>query len=136
KRFPSAVLVRLERDYRSTPQVVALANRLIRSSGEAKLTLLGQRPDGPEPTFTEYDDEPAEAAAVSAQCVRLIESGVPAAEIAVLFRINAQSEVYEQALADVHVPYVLRGGERFFDRPEIREARLLLRGAARADQDG
>ncbi len=53
-----------------------------------------------------------------------------------LFRINAQSEVYEQALADVRVPYVLRGGERFFDRPEIREARLLLRGAARADTDG
>ena len=51
-----------------------------------------------------------------------------------LFRINAQSEVYEQALADVRVPYVLRGGERFFDRPEIREARLLLRGAARAEQ--
>jgi DNA helicase-2/ATP-dependent DNA helicase PcrA len=51
----------------------------------------------------------------------------------VLFRVNAQSEVYEQALAEAGVPYVLRGGERFFDRPEIREARLLLRGAARAD---
>ena len=53
-----------------------------------------------------------------------------------LFRINAQSEVYEQALASVGVPYILRGGERFFDRPEIREARLLLRGAARGDQGG
>ncbi len=52
-----------------------------------------------------------------------------------LFRVNAQSEVYEQALADARVPYVLRGGERFFDRPEIREARLLLRGAARAGQE-
>jgi DNA helicase II / ATP-dependent DNA helicase PcrA len=43
--------------------------------------------------------------------------------------------VYEQAMADAGVPYVLRGGDRFFDRPEIREARLLLRGAARAGQD-
>jgi DNA helicase II / ATP-dependent DNA helicase PcrA len=133
-RFPRAVLVRLERDYRSTPQVVALANRLVRRGGSADLTLVGQRPDGSEPSFGEHDDEPAEAAHVAAACRRLIDDGVPAAEIAVLFRINAQSEVYEQALADVRVPYVLRGGERFFDRPEIREARLLLRGAARADE--
>jgi DNA helicase-2/ATP-dependent DNA helicase PcrA len=102
--------------------------------GSADLTLVGQRADGPEPTFAECDDEPAEAARVAAECRRLVDGGLPAAEIAVLFRINAQSEVYEQALADARVPYVLRGGERFFDRPEIREARLLLRGAARADE--
>jgi DNA helicase-2/ATP-dependent DNA helicase PcrA len=131
QRFPGAVVVRLERDYRSTPQVVELANQLVSSSGG--LRLIGQRADGPVPTFTEFDDEPAEAAAVAAQCKALILAGTPAAEIAVLFRINAQSEVYEQALANVGVAYVLRGGERFFDRPEIREARLLLRGAARSD---
>jgi ATP-dependent DNA helicase UvrD/PcrA len=126
-RYPKAVEVRLQRDYRSTPQVVGLANSLVRGS------LVGQRADGPAPTFSEFDDEPAEAASVAAKCHALIEAGTPAAEIAVLFRVNAQSEVYEQALADVGVPYVLRGGERFFDRAEIREARLLLRGAARAD---
>ncbi|MEP7178470.1 MAG: ATP-dependent DNA helicase UvrD2, partial [Pseudonocardiales bacterium] len=137
RRYPEAVLVRLERDYRSTPQVVELANRLVRGNADgAKLTLIGQRSDGPEPSFAEHDDEPAEAKSVAAQCRALIDSGTAAAEIAVLFRINAQSEVYEQALADAAVPYVLRGGERFFDRPEIREARLLLRGAARAGQDG
>ena len=97
---------------------------------------MGQRPDGPGPTFAEYDDEPAEAADVAARCRALIAAGIPTSEIAVLFRVNAQSEVYEQALAEAGVPYVLRGGERFFDRPEIREARLLLRGAARADNDG
>jgi DNA helicase-2/ATP-dependent DNA helicase PcrA len=132
RRFPDAVVARLHRDYRSTPQIVALANGLSRDTG---LTLAGQRPDGPEPTFAEFDDEPAEAAQVAAQCRALIEAGTPAAEIAVLFRVNAQSEVYEQALSEAGVPYVLRGGERFFDRPEIREARLLLRGAARAGQD-
>jgi DNA helicase-2/ATP-dependent DNA helicase PcrA len=135
-RFPDAVVVRLERDYRSTPQIVSLANKLIREDAQGvHLTLVGQRPDGPEPTFSEYDDEPAEAAAVAARCRTLLDAGTPAAEIAVLFRINAQSEVYEQALAGEQVPYVLRGGERFFDRPEIREARLLLRGAARAGED-
>jgi DNA helicase-2/ATP-dependent DNA helicase PcrA len=131
RRFPDAVVVRLHRDYRSTPQIVGLANALVRS-GDAGLTLTGQRPDGAEPSFTEFDDEPAEAAHVAAQCRTLIDAGTPASEIAVLFRVNAQSEVYEQALAQTGVPYILRGGERFFDRPEIREARLLLRGAARA----
>jgi DNA helicase-2/ATP-dependent DNA helicase PcrA len=135
RRFPEAVVVRLERDYRSTPQVVELANKLVRANSDSvKLTLIGQRAEGPAPTFTEFDDEPAEAASVAARCRALMDAGTPAAEIAVLFRINAQSEVYEQALADAHVPYVLRGGERFFDRPEVREARLLLRGAARAGQ--
>ena len=137
RRFRDAVVVRLERDYRSTPQVVELANKLVRANADdAKLNLIGQRPPGPAPSFAEFDDEPAEAAHTASQCRTLIDAGTPAAEIAVLFRTNAQSEVYEKALSDLHVPYVLRGGERFFDRPEIREARLLLRGAARADQDG
>jgi DNA helicase II / ATP-dependent DNA helicase PcrA len=132
RRYPAAVVVRLHRDYRSTPQVVQLANAV---AGNTGVTLTGQRPPGPEPTFAEHDDEPAEAAAVAAQCRALIDAGTPAAEIAVLFRVNAQSEVYEQAMSEAGVPYVLRGGERFFDRAEIREARLLLRGAARAGQD-
>jgi DNA helicase-2/ATP-dependent DNA helicase PcrA len=51
----------------------------------------------------------------------------------VLFRINAQSEVYEKALSDLGIPYLLRGGEKFFERAEVRQAVVLLRGAARAD---
>jgi DNA helicase-2/ATP-dependent DNA helicase PcrA len=133
-RYPDAQVVRLQRDYRSTPQIVELANRLIaRSDTGAGLRLLGQRPDGPEPTFTEYDDEVAEATAVAAAAKRLIAEGTPASEIAVLFRINAQSEVYEQALSEAGIPYLLRGGEKFFERAEIRQAMVLLRGAARAD---
>jgi DNA helicase-2/ATP-dependent DNA helicase PcrA len=138
-RYPDAEVVKLERDYRSTPQVVALANKLIgqapRRKGLPGLRLLGQRAEGPEPRFAEYPDEPAEAAAVAAAARTLIDGGTPASEIAVLFRINAQSEVYEAALADVGVPYVLRGGERFFERPEVREAVLLLRGAAAGGSD-
>jgi DNA helicase-2/ATP-dependent DNA helicase PcrA len=135
-KYPEATVVRLERDYRSTPQIVDLANRLISAGSQpaaARLTLIGQRPDGPKPTFAEYDDEVAEATAAASTAKRLIASGTPAAEIAVLFRINAQSEVYEQALAEAGISYVLRGGERFFDRAEVRQAIVLLRGAARAD---
>ncbi|MGY1838337.1 MULTISPECIES: ATP-dependent DNA helicase UvrD2 [unclassified Modestobacter] len=133
-RYGDAEVVKLERDYRSTPQVVGLANKLIGQAPPRKglpgLRLLGQRPEGPVPRFVEHPDEPAEAAAVAKACRELIDGGLPASEIAVLFRINAQSQVYEGALADVGVPYVLKGGERFFERPEVREAVLLLRGAA------
>src|SRR6185437_13620236 len=58
--------------------------------------------------------------------------GVPLREMAVLFRVNAQSEVYEAALAAANIPYVVRGGERFFERPEVREAVVRLRGATKA----
>jgi DNA helicase-2/ATP-dependent DNA helicase PcrA len=138
ERYPQAQVIRLERDYRSTPQIVDLANKLISAAprgAAARITLIGQRPDGPKPTFAEHDDEVAEAHAVASAAKRLIAGGMPAAEIAVLFRINAQSEVYEQALAEASIPYVLRGGEKFFDRAEIRQAMVLLRGAARADDD-
>jgi DNA helicase-2/ATP-dependent DNA helicase PcrA len=133
RRFPEAVVVRLQRDYRSTPQIVAAANTLISAArgrvAGARLQLVGQLPPGPEPDFTEHDDEPAEAAAVAKQIKRLIADGTPAAEIAVLFRINAQSEVYEQALTDAGVPYQVRGGERFFSRPEVRRAMTAIRAA-------
>ncbi|MEU5219013.1 ATP-dependent DNA helicase UvrD2 [Streptomyces sp. NPDC020807] len=135
-RHPHATVVKLVRDYRSTPQVVHLANGLLnQASGRAaehRLELISQRDPGPEPAYTEYADEPAEAEGTARRIRDLIAAGVPAGEIAVLYRINAQSEVYEQALADAGVPYQLRGAERFFERQEVREAGIALRGAARA----
>ncbi len=135
-RHPDATVVRLVRDYRSTPQVVRLANGLLSQARGAaavhRLELVSQRPAGPEPGFTEYPDEPAEAEGVARRIAALIDGGLRPSEIAVLYRVNAQSEVYEQALADADVPCRLRGAERFFERPEVREAGVLLRGAARA----
>jgi DNA helicase-2/ATP-dependent DNA helicase PcrA len=131
RRFPAATEVRLVRDYRSTPQVVELANGVLASVPD-KLELRAQRPDGPAPRFEEHTDETAEAEAVARRCKELIAGGTTAAEIAVLYRINAQSAAYEAALTNANVPYVVRGGERFFERPEVREALLLLRGQARA----
>jgi DNA helicase-2/ATP-dependent DNA helicase PcrA len=136
-RYPEATEVRLVRDYRSTPQVVGLANDVITRSTmkAARLELVAQRPAGPAPTFVEVADEPAEAAVVAARCTALIAAGTAPSEIAILYRVNAQSAGYEAALTDAGVPYVIRGGERFFDRQEVREAILLLRGAARAADD-
>ncbi|MER5502248.1 ATP-dependent DNA helicase UvrD2 [Streptomyces sp. NPDC002561] len=135
-RHPGATVVKLVRDYRSTPQVVHLANGLLGQArgraAEHRLELISQRDPGPEPAYTEYADEPAEAEGTARRIRDLIAAGVPAGEIAVLYRVNSQSEVYEQALADAGVPYQLRGAERFFERAEVREAGVALRGAARA----
>lgn len=133
RRFPDATLVRLERDYRSTPQVVSLANQVIAAARSrpagTRLRLIGQRADGPAPDFAEYDDEPAEAHAVARKVAALAKQGVPLSEIAVLFRVNAQSEAYEKALSDADIPYQVRGGERFFAREEVRQAMVSLRSA-------
>ncbi|MEU8137890.1 ATP-dependent DNA helicase UvrD2 [Streptodolium elevatio] len=135
-RHRAAEVVELVRDYRSSPQVVRLANRLLtHATGEAakhRLELISQREDGPEPDFVEFADEPGEAEGIARRVRKLLDQGVRAAEIAVLFRTNSQSEGYEQALADLGIPYVLRGAERFFERPEVRHAAVLLRGAARS----
>ncbi|MFF1678643.1 ATP-dependent DNA helicase UvrD2 [Streptomyces sp. NPDC058256] len=134
-RHPGATVVKLVRDYRSSPQVVRLANGLLAQArgraAEHRLELISQRSPGPEPVYAEYTDEPAEAEGAARRIRDLIASGVPAGEIAILFRTNSQSELYEQALADAGVPYQLRGAERFFDRPEVRKAGSALRAAAR-----
>ncbi|WP_330298467.1 ATP-dependent DNA helicase UvrD2 [Streptomyces sp. NBC_00503] len=135
-KYPQATVVKLVRDYRSTPQVVHLANGLLNQAkgraAEHRLELISQREAGPDPVYAEYSDEPAEAEGIAVRIRDLIAAGVPAGEIAVLYRINAQSEVYEQALADAGVPYQLRGAERFFERAEVQKAILALRGAARS----
>jgi len=135
KTHPKAQVVRLVRDYRSTPQVVGLANRLLAQRGRRgaqALELIAQRPEGPPVGFTTYDDDDAETAGVAARIARLLDAGTHASEVAVLYRTNAQSEGFEQALGAAGIGYLVRGGERFFQRREVRAAMVLLRGAGRA----
>ena len=132
--FPGATLVRLVRDYRSTPQVVAVANQLVRSRLPGQHTpLVAQRPPGPQPVLTEYPDDTHEAAGLAVHVQALLAAGVPVREIAVLVRVNADTERFELALAEAGVPYVVRGAERFYERPVVRQALVLLRGAARGE---
>jgi DNA helicase-2/ATP-dependent DNA helicase PcrA len=130
--FPAATVVRLVRDYRSTPQVVAVANQLVRSGA----ALIAQRPPGPRPVLTAYPDDGAEAAGLAIGIQALLAGGTAAREMAVLVRINADTERFELALAQAGVPYVVRGAERFYERPVVRQALVLLRGAARGDAAG
>jgi DNA helicase-2/ATP-dependent DNA helicase PcrA len=140
--FPHATVVRLVRNYRSTPQVVTLANRLTGAvPGRRRppqrvvplpggAPLVAQRAAGPEPEFAGHEDEAAEAAAVAARAAELVASGVPAREMAVLVRVNVQTERFEQAFAQAGVPCQVRGTERFFGRAEVRQAMGMLRAAA------
>ena len=132
--FPGATVVRLVRDYRSTPQVVAVANDLMRpASAGAHVPLAAQRPPGPRPVLTQYPDDTAEADGLAVQVQALTAARVPIREIAVLVRVNADTERFERALAQAGVPYVIRGAERFYERPVVRQALVLLRGAARGE---
>ncbi|MEE6273655.1 ATP-dependent DNA helicase UvrD2 [Georgenia sp. MJ206] len=136
RRFDDARVVRLVRDYRSTPQVVDLANRVLARAGRhrssAAVELVAQRPSGPPARFEAFDDDVAEARGVATRIAKLQQEGVPLSEVAVLYRTNGQAEALEQALAQEGIGYLVRGGERFFSRREVREALVLLRGAARS----
>ncbi|WP_372734864.1 ATP-dependent helicase [Nocardioides sp.] len=133
-KFPGATSVELVRNYRSTPQVIEAANRLLAGTPSQGVALRAQQPPGAEVRIAEHSDEPAEAAAVATRIEQLRGAGQPLAEVAVLFRINAQSETFEDALSARGIPYVIRGASRFFDRPEVREAVTRIRGAARSGE--
>ena len=136
-RHPDARTVELVRNYRSTPQVVGLANLVLRGPGgqrrSGSVELRAQRPDGPVPELVVADNDPDEAATVAARIDTLLSAGHPPSGVAVLFRTNGQSESFESALAERGIPYLVRGGERFFSRKEVRDAIVLMRGAARSD---
>lgn len=134
RKHPGTTSVELVRNYRSTPQVVDAANTLLEGTPSSGVQLRSQQRPGPEVTYEGRPDEVDEAEHVAAQVLALRRSGREVGEIAVLFRINAQSEAYEEALAARGIPYVIRGAARFFERPEVREAVTRVRGAARGGQ--
>ena len=129
-RHPGARVVTLADNYRSSPQILELANRLLASTGRTK-RLETTRPDGPEPVILRHNTEDAEMGALIAWVKARIASGTPAAEIAVLVRMNAQIVPVEAAMTRAGIPYQVRG-LRFYDRPEVRGAIDLVRRAAAA----
>jgi DNA helicase-2/ATP-dependent DNA helicase PcrA len=135
RRHPGATTIRLWRNYRSTPQIVAAANRVFPAT-DGRVVLQSMQAAGPAVTCTPCADEVAEAEHVAGQVAARSTSGTALSSMAVLFRVNAQSEAYEEALAARGLPFVVRGVERFFERSEVRQAVTLLRGAARAASMG
>ena len=127
RRFPHATVVRLEENYRSTPEILALANRLAPRLGGIRKTLRANRPSGAPPIGRSQPDERAEVTSVVEGVRRLAREGtVPLEEIAVLYRINARSEPFEEAFAAAGVPYQVRDGS-FLRRPGPRSVLQRLR---------
>ena len=119
-RYADARVVRLSRNYRSTPQVLSLANRLI-PGRELRATSA----DGPKPELVAHTDGDRELAAVVSAIQRHLADGIDPTEIAILVRTNAQLIAFEAALTSAAIPFTVRG-VRFFARPDVRAARHAL----------
>jgi DNA helicase-2/ATP-dependent DNA helicase PcrA len=125
-RFPQATVVRLEENYRSSPQLLALANRLVPRLGGAEKTLRATRPGGPEPELRGFDSTEAERAFVLERVRALHAESVPYEEMAVLIRLNARSVDFEELFADAQVPFQ---GAALLARDGARQLLKGLRGA-------
>jgi DNA helicase-2/ATP-dependent DNA helicase PcrA len=123
---PAARVVRLEENYRSTPQILEMANRLAPRLGGFHKELRATRPDGPDPVARAFANETEEVAWVAAQARLVHEQGVAWEEIAILTRINARTEPYEEAFASGGIPYQVRTGA-FLARPAARAVLARLR---------
>ncbi|MEN9910594.1 MAG: hypothetical protein RLZZ441_162 [Actinomycetota bacterium] len=127
--FPGATTVELDRNYRSTPEIVRLANSIVPNS---PLELVSMRDSGPVPGVIVSATDEDEARAVGTTIRAAIEAGTDPADIAVLYRINVQSLVFEHVLGEMRIPFRVRGG-RFFDEPVVTQALVLVRGRLQTD---
>lgn len=138
RKHPGARVARLTRDYRSTPQIVALANDVLAHAGqrEGTVRLSSQRGGGARVAYRTYDDDRGEAEGVAAQIADLLAGGLAPHSIAILMRTNGQSQAFEEALGARGIPVAVAGGKPFFARDDVRTAIARLRAAAAAAQEG
>src|SRR5262249_11248338 len=132
EQHPDVGLVQLGSNYRSSPQVVAAAGAVLGPPGRRRSRVQAVRPDGPVPTFTEYATADDEARGGARALPSAGGGDVSWSRLAVLYRVNAQSALFEEALTRTGIPFRVRGGERFLDRPEVQLALDNLRTTARS----
>ena len=128
KDYPKALVVRLEENFRSTPQVLELADQLIQQNKRRKeKRLFTSNAAGSTPILAEYEDEEAEAAGAVQWIQALREQEWEYRQMAVFYRVNSMSRVLEEALIKAHVPYQIVRGVEFFKRREIKDMLAYLR---------
>lgn len=129
ERYSNATTITLTRNYRSTKQIVNLANRLTADSSAVE-PLVAQGDIGFAPVIQSFQSVTEECQAIALAIRERLNAGAKASDIAILYRVNGQSEGHENALAQVGVDYQVRGGERFFNRAEIQAAMRAIRAEA------
>ena len=126
--FPDARVVKLEQNYRSTKRILRAANAVISKALQREgKTLFTNNGDGPLIEVAPSEDEREEARGIAQRVKGAIERGVAPKEIAVFYRIHAQSRTLEEALRTANVPYVIVGGVRFYERAEVKDLIAYLR---------
>ncbi|MDD7687503.1 MAG: ATP-dependent DNA helicase UvrD2 [Actinomycetaceae bacterium] len=134
KIHPRSREIILARNYRSTPEIIALANAVLASgSGVQPVQLRAMSDSGKEVGFASYAHGSQEAEKIAAAIKALAAQGEKLSNIAILYRTNAQSAEFERALDDAGIAFVLQGQESFFKRREVREAMVVLRAQAREE---
>jgi Superfamily I DNA and RNA helicases len=128
-RYQNATVVRLEQNYRSSRPIIDTANRLMRGKTGALTLRAAHDAQAPAPSITGYQSDLAEARAVAGAIADQIAAGSKPQDIAILYRINVQAAALENALGDAGVSHQLRGGTRFFDLQEVKQALMMLKGA-------
>ncbi|MDR2762432.1 MAG: UvrD-helicase domain-containing protein [Planctomycetaceae bacterium] len=127
KDWRDAKIVRLEENYRSTREIVGWANNLIRFNVQRHGKSLRSCVSGLSPVIRQCKDGDVEAKFVADDVLRVLKSGVKAEEVAVLFRTNEQPRLFEMEFRSARIPYVLVGGQSFFDRKEVRDLLSYLK---------
>ncbi len=137
KDFPNAAVIKLEQNYRSTSNILDAANQVIAHNGKRKdKALWTDAEEGEKVLLFPAGDEKDEAAWICEQIKKLTdENHVPYSDIAVLYRMHAQSRVMEEMLMRAAIPYRIYGGTRFYDRREIKDALAYLRLSVNPDDN-
>ena len=132
-RFPNAQLFRLSRGYRSTPEIINTANKILRQANlisDHGNELQSANSHGDIPMVNGFTSQSDEIAYVCAEVAKLINNQVDSSEIAVLARTNAQLDQVKSALNNAKIASQIRSGERFFDRVDVRDAMRVIRSAS------
>jgi len=126
--WPDATIVKLEENFRSTPNILNIADKLIAHNKNRKQKkLVPTKPAGKEIVISTLEDENQEAQAVANQIKDLTEKGASLKDIAVFYRINAQSRLLEEAFIRNKIPYQVVRGIEFYNRKEIRDLLAYLK---------
>ncbi|MEM9873483.1 MAG: 3'-5' exonuclease, partial [Myxococcota bacterium] len=134
--YPDAELVKLEQNYRSSQNVVGAALGIIRHASERQPKELWTDNDAGDPVRIVHSaNERDEAAFVVGGVKKSIEDGISPREIAIFYRVHAQSRVLEEVMRQANIPYQIVGGTKFFDRAEIKDVLSYLRVAANPASD-